>query len=252
MNRSQPPSLRFLHGCGEKPSDPRHYDLAVRLLASGRDADVFALDDERVLRRCRDSATRCDREAELMRWARRHGYPVPEVLSVNGPDLVLEWVHGPTMVDSLLDGGTTMDEAARILADLHARLHALPIPAGEGGGGQPRADGDLALVHLDLHPYNVILSPAGPVLIDWSNSRVARAGYDVALTALILAQAAVDEGPLAEPAGELYRAFGRLAGRLAEEDIQAALADRARNPTMSAREVALLPRCADLLRAESD
>ena len=41
------------------------------------------------------------------------------------------------------------------------------------------------LLHLDLHPENVILSPSGPVVIDWANSRRGHAALDVALTWVI-------------------------------------------------------------------
>ena len=46
-----------------------------RLIASGRDPDVFELADGRVLRRdldCRDSSA----EARLPGWPHEHGYPV--------------------------------------------------------------------------------------------------------------------------------------------------------------------------------
>jgi hypothetical protein len=51
----------------------------MRLLASGRDADVWALDAERVLRRYRDRRD-MSRETEVMRRAAAHGFPVPRVL----------------------------------------------------------------------------------------------------------------------------------------------------------------------------
>jgi aminoglycoside phosphotransferase (APT) family kinase protein len=41
------------------------------------------------------------------------------------------------------------------------------------------------LLHLDLHPANVILSPAGPVVVDWTNARRGDPAFDVALTWVI-------------------------------------------------------------------
>jgi len=51
-----------------------------------------------------------------------------------------------------------------------------------------RADGDRVL-HLDLHPANVILSPKGPVVIDWANAGRGPAGLDPALAIAIFASA---------------------------------------------------------------
>jgi aminoglycoside phosphotransferase (APT) family kinase protein len=62
----------------------------------------------------------------------------------------------------------------RLLARLHKRLHAIPY------------DG-AALLHLDLHPLNVLLSPTGPVVIDWTNARAGEPPLDVALTWVIAA-----------------------------------------------------------------
>ena len=95
------------------------------LLAAGRDADVFALEDGRVLRRYRDGAD-ATVEAEVMRYVARHGYPVPEVFDVTGPDLVMERVDGPTMADAVQAGGLDVDGAGTMLANLHDRLHDIP------------------------------------------------------------------------------------------------------------------------------
>jgi len=51
---------------------------------SGRDADVFALQDGTVLRRYRDGSD-VAAEAELMDAVRKRGYPVPIVYTAEGP-----------------------------------------------------------------------------------------------------------------------------------------------------------------------
>lgn len=58
------------------------------------------------------------------------------------------------------------------------------------------------LVHGDLHRGNVLLDPAGPVLIDWGNAKVAPPGLDLPV---LRAQGAVDDTPY-------RRAFAELAG----------------------------------------
>jgi tRNA A-37 threonylcarbamoyl transferase component Bud32 len=72
----------------------------VELIAMGRTADVFALDDSRVLRRYRRGGP-ARKEARLMAYLLKQGYPVPRVLDVADGDLVLQRLHGPTMLDAL-------------------------------------------------------------------------------------------------------------------------------------------------------
>jgi aminoglycoside phosphotransferase (APT) family kinase protein len=152
------------------------------LLAAGRDADVFSLEDGRVLRRYRDGAD-ATVEAEVMRYVARHGYPVPEVFDVTGPDLVMERVDGPTMADAVQAGGLDVDGAGTMLANLHDRLHDIP--------GRSQRTGEERVIHMDLHPLNVMVAPRGPVVIDWRNARDGEPGLDVAMSALILAQVAL-------------------------------------------------------------
>lgn len=163
----------------------------MELIASGREADVFAVEEGRVLRRCRDLRSRCEHQAEIMEWVRRQGYPVPRVFSVAGPDMVLERIEGPTMVESLLGGDMTVVAAGETLAELLHRLHALAPP--------PDSNPDHAVQHLDLHPFNVISSPSGPVVIDWRNSDIGRPGVDAALTGVILAQVVLAPADLVPP-----------------------------------------------------
>src|SRR5215470_15143795 len=103
------------------------------LLASGRDADIFAYGPDLVVRRSRHGYS-LEREAKVMQYVTTHGYPAPRVEDV-------------------------------------------------------RAGGDGCVVHLDLHPLNVILASRGPVLIDWTNARRGASAADVAATWLVLAAA---------------------------------------------------------------
>jgi len=48
-------------------------------------------------------------------------------------------------------------------------------------------DGGDRLLHLDLHPLNVIMSPQGPVVIDWPNARCGDPMADVAVTYALVA-----------------------------------------------------------------
>ena len=43
------------------------------------------------------------------------------------------------------------------------------------------------MVHLDLHPLNVIMGPAGPVVIDWTNAARGNPAVDVGMAWLLMA-----------------------------------------------------------------
>ena len=47
-------------------------------------------------------------------------------------------------------------------------------------------DGGDRLVHLDLHPMNVMITPTGPIVIDWPNAARGDPLTDVAVTLVLL------------------------------------------------------------------
>jgi aminoglycoside phosphotransferase (APT) family kinase protein len=145
----------------------------VRLIAEGRASEILDLGGGRVLRRFKAGGNP-EREARVMEHARRHPHPVPEVHEVRADALVLELVGGPTMAADGLAKPHTMEAHAKTLAALHERLHR--IPGLEQG----------TLLHLDLHPENVLMSKRGPVVIDWTNARDGEPELDAALAWLIL------------------------------------------------------------------
>jgi aminoglycoside phosphotransferase (APT) family kinase protein len=154
------------------------------LIAHGRSADVYATGPGRVLRRRTDGGS-SEWEAGVMRWAASHGVPVPEVLSAEGPDLVMAAIDGPTFLETLAADPGSAGQVGRVLADLHRRLDDVPAPPGlvrrDPGSDQP-----VRLLHGDLHPGNVIDSPDGPVLIDWTNAAAGRRSLDVAESWLLI------------------------------------------------------------------
>jgi aminoglycoside phosphotransferase (APT) family kinase protein len=159
------------------------------LLGSGRSADVFALDDERVLRRFRFPVD-LTAEAATMRHAHALGFPVPFVHDVDGPSMVLERLDGPTLLVDGLNHPARLFRYARLLADLHARLHELPAPESLPEHGVNA--GVRRLLHLDLHPGNVVLSRRGPVVIDWTNARAGDPAADVARTIVAIRTGTVE------------------------------------------------------------
>ncbi|MFJ5926843.1 phosphotransferase [Kitasatospora sp. NPDC092948] len=208
------------------------------LIGTGRTADVWALKDGRVLRRYRDGLS-ADGEAEVMTHLAEHGYPVPAVWAAERPeDLIMERLGGPTMLDSLLAGTISPAAAGELLAELLRRLHEIPPRAAARAGDR--------MLHLDLHPDNVLLTAHGPVVIDWSTAAEGEPGLDNAMSAVILAQALHDRPDAAHAVlAPLLRGLPPLTDR----HLAQAHARRAANPTLSAEEVARLDDALALIRA---
>lgn len=234
-------------------------DLGPRI-AAGRDNVIYEVGGgaggggdggDRVLRRTPDERSFAA-EARLMEHVREAGYPVPQVHRVGPGEMVLDRIVGPTMLDDIGRLPWRLGRHARTLADLHHRLHAIAPPAisdpiglrplrpdddGLPAGPEPSAHADAgSIVHLDLHPGNVILSPDGPVVIDWTNARRGPGPVDVAVTWIILTCMEVD-GSAAMRA--LVTVFRR---RLADRFLASAGRDEARRALGAARDHRALDR----------
>jgi aminoglycoside phosphotransferase (APT) family kinase protein len=187
----------------------------------GRASQVTDLGDGTVLR----AGGFPEREARIMDQVRRHGLPVPAVREVRADSLILDRIDGSTMEQVLRRRPWLARRYAGTLAELHARLHAIPFDEGTA-------------VHFDLHPANVIMSCGGPVLIDWTNAHGGDPAEDVAMTWLILETSAGLGGRLL---ARLFRArvgedtirrglVGASAFRLADPNVTDAERARVRLP----------------------
>ncbi|MER5755058.1 phosphotransferase [Streptomyces sp. NPDC002088] len=211
-----------------------------RLLGSGRTADVYEIDGAWVLRRNREGRGNAAAEGAVMEYVRGYGYPVPRVRlgDDSRTDLVMERLSGPTMLQANAAGALGPEEAGRTLAGLLRALHTIP------GRRTPSA----RVLHLDLHPDNVILTPDGPRVIDWANTEEGDPGLDWGMSAVILAQVAVGDEPVAQPARAMLTALLADPSALTEAGLLEARRRRAANPTMSRREVELLGAAERLIR----
>ncbi|MFD5481923.1 phosphotransferase [Streptomyces hawaiiensis] len=169
-----------------------------------------------------------------------HGYPVPRVCPTGSrTDLVMERLTGPTMLRACLAGTVDVAEAGSMLARLLRDLHAVPALRS--------TDPAVRILHLDLHPENVILTPGGPRVIDWSDAVEGDPGLDWAATAVILAQAAVAGDSLSAPAGAMLTPLLAGPSPLTLPALTEALRRRGASPTLSQAEVELLGTAEELI-----
>lgn len=164
------------------------------MIASGRDCFIYESSPGKVIRRARDGRS-LEREASIMRHARRNGFPAPDVYDAEGPDILMERIDGPSMHEDLAKNPSKLIEHAKLLAALHRQLGAVRAP-----GWLPAAQGPIgnSLLHLDLHPLNILVTDNGPKVIDWANAARGQAGAEVANTWLAMATVPLDEGVSAE------------------------------------------------------
>jgi aminoglycoside phosphotransferase (APT) family kinase protein len=155
------------------------------LLAAGRDADIFEYRPGLVLRRSREGRSMVN-EARTMAYLHEQGYPVPAVeeLSDDGSELVMERIEGRSMVDAIAAAPWSVRRQARTLADLHSQLHDIAAPdflpfAPVGSGNR--------ILHMDLHPLNVMIAPKGAVVIDWTGAAAGDPLIDVGVAWVLMA-----------------------------------------------------------------
>ncbi len=189
------------------------------LLARGRTADIYPLGRDAVIKVLRSGfpSDLIQIEADKTRTVKAAGVPAPRILDVTEvagrPALVVERVHGESLLGRVLQQPHKLVPLARLLGDLHAdlaavRIEKLPalrtklaeridnVAALSTGlkqlllnklSGLPGEDG---LCHGDFHPDNVILSTRGPIIIDWLDATHGPATADAARSHLLLSLAA--------------------------------------------------------------
>jgi aminoglycoside phosphotransferase (APT) family kinase protein len=217
------------------------------LIGAGRAADVYALDGDRVLRRYRRGHS-AEPEAAAMTYLAQAGYPVPRVYDASGPDLIMQRLDGHDMLADLMRRPWQARRHAATLARLHDQLHviaappALPVRFGPGD----------RVLHLDLHPANVMLTSAGPVVIDWNNVSAGPPAADVAMAWLIMATSEIEPAPpawlrpaLAAIRATFVRRFRAVAGDDPGPELARVARERMTDPNIRPAEVARLQAIAD-------
>jgi aminoglycoside phosphotransferase (APT) family kinase protein len=213
---------------------------AQQRIAEGREAEIYrACGDwpsNAVVRLLRDplAAAQVEWEATAMIAARSCGIPVPAVYgtttALGRPGLVMEWVDGRDLFALLGERPWLVLGIGRRLGEVHAALHDVEAPAtlpplrailGEqiAAARLPGRLADFALAaldrlpdgerlcHGDFHPANVLMTRAGPVLIDWTGAARGDAAADVARSCLLWRLGSLAPG--APPVLRVLAPFGR-------------------------------------------
>lgn len=203
-------------------SEALDLDLSSEPIAVGRTAEVFAIDDDLVVKLLKPGfdAHVLRKEAAQSEVARRAGVRAPVVgnqIEVGGrPGLVSERIIGSSMLEVLFVEPAEFETQAVSLAGLHAdmlqtsikeglpaikdvlaeRIEGADLPSTTRSAAKDvllsLPDGN-AVLHGDFHPGNVLLAQDGPVIIDWANAAMGSPAADVARTLLLLSQESAAE-----------------------------------------------------------
>jgi aminoglycoside phosphotransferase (APT) family kinase protein len=187
-----------------------------RPLALGRTAEIYPWERGWILKLFHEwvSGESVEHEAGIARLVHGAGLPVPAVGAVvemrGRVGLVYERVDGPTMLEEIVSKPWSLLRSARLLAELQAKVHAVGWATGlpsqhkrlEGKIRQAQGLDPILreaklralqampvgdrLCHGDFHPGNVIITPRGPIVIDWADATQGNPLADVARSALIL------------------------------------------------------------------
>lgn len=179
------------------------------LLAEGSHSRVYSISDRVVVRQLKNFSGTYP-NADLIAHLKETGYPTPALYEARQDKLIMERVHGPTLLQSLIAQETSLADGVQIIVQLHKELHDLRAPEITSISGWA-GDGD-RIIHMDIHPGTIVMTHSGPQLVSWEDSQYGPKELDVASTALIFAMVATYPGELQKPAAAMFRKFTRQVG----------------------------------------
>jgi aminoglycoside phosphotransferase (APT) family kinase protein len=183
-------------------------------LADGRTAEVFAWGEDQILKLYREGWRRHTAEFEHKQAlaSQQTGYRVPQVGEIveigNRVGILYQRVEGETMLNNFQKNMLIFPAVVRQMADLHIEMHQCEASGLETitqrlNDKIRRVDlltstvrdkilkhlhtlpSDNKLLHGDFHPDNILLTPDGPVIIDWIDATLGHPLADVARTMVI-------------------------------------------------------------------
>lgn len=201
-------------------------------IGQGRTAEIYALDDDRVLKLFRPDLGHKSVEHEyyISQKAAETGVPAPKIYEMvqyqGRQGIICQRIYGQTMLEIITQRPHKVLEEGRRLAKLQHQIHShqgteIPDLKDTLASFISRASvltpeqreqildhlsalpGGNSLCHGDFHPDNVLISPQGPVVIDWINATSGNPVADVARTSLLLSKGAPPPGLTKMEAGLL-------------------------------------------------
>ena len=187
-----------------------------QLVAVGRTSEVFEYGTGSVVKVPRPTvpAPWASYEARFTNAVRTCGVRAPEVLdlvTINGRDaIVFERIEGPSMWEKMLSTPLDVPALARELAAVQREIQQSGLPDEvpdliersclKIGDAKRMTEADraeaceilrslprgAALLHGDLHPGNVLMSAAGPVVIDWFDTAIGHPLADVIRSTILI------------------------------------------------------------------
>ena len=185
-------------------------------IAYGRTAEIYAWQEGQVLKLFYDwyGLESIEYEARIAQVVHASGLPVPavgDIIRVNDRNgLVFQRVDGIPMFDGLKRKPWQLKHYARRMAELHVEMHTNPIQVDiprqrqrlankiNGAKALPEKlrakalaaleampDGD-RLCHGDFHPGNILLTPQGEIIIDWTDATQGNPLADLARTTILI------------------------------------------------------------------
>ncbi len=186
-----------------------------RLIGEGRQAEVYNYSKTEVVKLFKSHVTRdmVNYEWQISSNLFATGMPMPRVdkiIEVAGRlGIVFAKIEGPSLLQLILSGEFPVEKTGNLLAKLHQKLHqvhtdqlpSLKTKIINSVSSLAMIPSDLkndllhicnqlpednSVCHGDFHPDNIIISPKGPVIIDWVNATAGNALADVARTHLLI------------------------------------------------------------------
>jgi aminoglycoside phosphotransferase (APT) family kinase protein len=212
----------------------------LRLIGQGAEAEIFELQDGRVLKllRARGPVERVASEVAALEAARSAGLQIPDALEqvvVDGrPGIVMERLRGTDLFSVMGRKPWLVFRAGRLTGEIHARINAARAPASlpkvkdvaqeilaSLGRREPAVqlewigrilarlpDGE-ALCHGDFHPGQLMVSDGECVAFDWPAAKRGDPLFDYARTRVLLTMGEPPPGT-----SLLLRFLARVARRL--------------------------------------
>jgi len=194
-----------------------------QIIGLGRTAEIFTWGDDQILKLFRDGWSRSsvEKEEKITRTVYEAGLPAPAVhgiVEVEGRHgIIYERVDGPSMLEELISKPGEAGHFVDIFAKLHAEMHSLEVTGlpsqrrqieekiraaevlSEDGRKAAlktlhRLPDGVAVCHGDFHPDNILMSPRGPVIIDWVDATKGNPHADIARTILLIQQGELPPG----------------------------------------------------------